>query len=263
MALNLLNDIDEFKEWVPHLKTVFTFDVNIRGTFGNDNLNGVAKDPMLAKWITEFFTKKNDLVLDTFAGVGGILLGVSMAGRRGFGIELYQQNRDAYVALCSRLEQTEFPVDVGDAIEKTKLLENSIFDAIITDPPYGIGHKINRVLEGRGHSTFNMLGKEIPDIGSLPTMEDFYFYLHELAREWWRVIKSGRYLIVFLGDRYIKGRYVSVAHEAVPYIESAGFVLKGIKIWWQKNPARQVHAAYSKTYIPVIDHWNILVFKGE
>src|SRR3954452_73951 len=69
--------------------------------------HGANKPPRLMARLIEFFTRSGELVLDPFAGVGGTLLGASIARgpRRPIGIELAPRGaavcRETGTALCA------------------------------------------------------------------------------------------------------------------------------------------------------------------
>ena len=65
------------------------------------------KPPQLMKQIIEFFTKKNQWVLDPFVGVGGTLFGCSLAKRNGVGIDLENKYLKVYKQVCKELDLNE------------------------------------------------------------------------------------------------------------------------------------------------------------
>ena len=97
---NTLNDLTG-REWTYFLNSVWvTAYPPIADTFGFDvrRIHPSPKPPQLMRDIIHFFTKGNEWVLDPFAGVGGTLVGASLAEpkRRAVGIEIVQQYVDAY-----------------------------------------------------------------------------------------------------------------------------------------------------------------------
>jgi DNA modification methylase len=92
----------------------------------------------------------------------------------------------------------------GDCIETMKELEENSIDAIVTDPPYGIGFM------GKGWDC------------SVPG-EDF-------AREALRVLKPGGHLIAFAATRTV--------HRLTVSLEDAGFEIRDLISWlqWQGFP---------------------------
>lgn len=85
----------------------------------------------------------------------------------------------------------------GDCLEKMKKLESNSIDAIITDPPYGIG----------------FMGKDWDS--SVPGLD--------WAKECYRVLKPGGHIVAFSGTRTI--------HRLAVAIEDAGFEIRDTIHW--------------------------------
>lgn len=85
----------------------------------------------------------------------------------------------------------------GDCLEKMKELESNSIDAIITDPPYGIG----------------FMGKDWDS--SVPGLD--------WAKECYRVLKPGGHIVAFSGTRTI--------HRLAVAIEDAGFEIRDTIHW--------------------------------
>lgn len=85
----------------------------------------------------------------------------------------------------------------GDCLEKMKEIESDSIDAIVTDPPYGIG----------------FMGKDWDS--SVPGLD--------WARECYRVLKPGGHIVAFSGTRTI--------HRLAVAIEDAGFEIRDTIHW--------------------------------
>ena len=79
------------------------------------------KPPQLMKQIIEFFTKKNQWVLDPFVGVGGTLLGCSLSNRRGVGVDLENNYLKIYQNVCKELA---FGEQITTKADSRKIEEN-------------------------------------------------------------------------------------------------------------------------------------------
>lgn len=144
---NKLNDLTG-GEWSYFLRSV----INTRyGTKGEDSfaheirkIHPSPKPPQLMSDIIRFFTKKNELILDYFMGVGGTLLGASITDRNALGIDLSSKYISAYKKASKKLNLKEQVTIKGDSlkllengIEIKKYLKNKKFSLIAIDPPYG------------------------------------------------------------------------------------------------------------------------------
>ncbi|MEM0329478.1 MAG: THUMP domain-containing protein [Nitrososphaerota archaeon] len=74
-------------------------------------------------------------ILDPFAGTGGIMIEGILLGYRVYGIELKRWIADGALRNLSHYAPGEESMIVGDA--RRPMFRDHVFDAIITDPPYG------------------------------------------------------------------------------------------------------------------------------
>jgi hypothetical protein len=74
------------------------------------------------------------------------------------------------------------------------------------------------------------------------------------------VLRPGGYCAVIIRDSYQAGRYVFATAELAQRFERAGFVLKGVKIWYGTG-ARVRPYGYPAGYVPNIVHQNILILQ--
>src|SRR5438477_1003297 len=88
---NRLNDLTG-REWVYFLSSV---EATAYPTSGPQSyahhlrrIHPAPKPPQLMRRIVEFFTRESEWVLDPFMGVGGTLLGCSLASRNAVGLDL-------------------------------------------------------------------------------------------------------------------------------------------------------------------------------
>ncbi|MGI9859903.1 DNA methyltransferase [Moorella naiadis] len=171
---NRLNDLDG-REWLYWTDTLYITAYPPDATHPLRKKHGAMKPPEVMAEIIRFFTKKGELVLDPFAGVGGTLLGAALTGRPSLGFELDPRwvdiyrtiQRDFVVAdgMFRRRDEvitggetiTSRSIDgemrQGDCLELLRQLAAESIAAVITDPPYGINHGAR----GFPHETnFNM-----------------------------------------------------------------------------------------------------------
>ncbi len=127
----------------------------------------------------------------------------------------------------------------GDCIEELKLLEENSVDAIVTDPPYGIGFM------GKEWDNFNPMAIEKAvnkdprtKVGiasmrrssfagqydlSLSANQKFQLWFQQVAKECLRVLKPGGFLLSFGGTR--------TYHRMTCGIEDAGFEIRDTIMW--------------------------------
>lgn len=230
--------------------------------------HGANKPPQLMAHIIEFFTKPGQHVLDPFAGVGGTLIGATICDRRGTGVELNPRWIQIYRQVCEDegLEQQEMVE--GDCLEVLTQMaaEGRTFDFVVTDPPYSIA--LPKTLSGdryaEAHASrrtdFDSFSNDPRDLRNLADFKAYYDALGLVAERIHPLLQPGGYLAVIIRDSYQDSQYIMASYEVSQRIQSAGFVMKGVKVWYGTG-ARIRPYGYPYAYVPNIVHQNILIFR--
>jgi DNA modification methylase len=264
---NTLNDLTG-GEWLFRSKSV------IKGNFGSGThahatrraANKACKPPELCKTIVEVFTKTGDVVLDPFAGTGGIVLGAQMAGRIAVGSELDENQVKAYRDACQEIgnlwEDLDFDaIKVGNFFER-KWKQEPFVDMIFTDPPYfdmDRRKKSKRWWTGKGSQQRPM--EPFKNV-LFPTLDDWLKFMAAFGQRSMELSKPGKYLAYFMEDAYLDGKYEFLTHLSSIAVESAGWVPQGEYIWY--NEARRPGIfGYPTKMITNRTHASILFFKKE
>ena len=120
----------------------------------------------------------------------------------------------------------------GDCLEILKQLPDESVDAVITDPPYGLGF-MGKEWDTFDETQFGIAGLEgqndlkvkkhfdvLPRIGEGKALQEFTF---NWAKECFRVLKPGAHLLSFGGTR--------TYHRMTCAIEDAGFNIRDMLNW--------------------------------
>jgi DNA modification methylase len=264
---NVLNELSG-NEWLYFTKTVLR--TSYPAHLGQDlrRRHGANKPPLLMRHLVEFLTKPEQTVLDPFAGVGGTLLGAAICGRRATGIEINEDWVATYRAVCAREGVAEQELIRGDCREVLRAFadQGRVFDCIATDPPYSIALD-KTMCDGRydlqaRRTDFDRFSEDADDLRNLGSFEDYYAAMGEIAAQLIPVLRLGGYCAVIMRDSYQAGRYVFATAEVARRFETAGFTLKGIKVWYGTG-ARVRPYGYPAAYVPNIVHQNILILRRE
>ena len=200
-----------------------------------------------------------------------------MAEREAVGIEVdprwkevYDEIRESFaIGSDGELVPTDDPRAVreiepelvmGDCLQRMKKLEDASFDAIVCDPPYGVDHGATGFT---AETNFSMQSTVEGDFGSAPTFEAFLDLMTDLGDECARVLRPGKYMVVLIGDRYRKGRFIPLGVRVADALEKRGkFVLKGIRIWCNKSTLRPLRPyAIGSAFVPNITHQNVVIMR--
>lgn len=264
---NILNELSG-NEWLFFSKSVLQTSYRLEYGFDLRKAHGANKPPQLMKHIIEFFTKPGQLILDPFAGVGGTLIGASLCRRKAIGIEINNKWIAIYHKVCERENIVKQEMILGDCTEHLKKFidEKREFDFIATDPPYSIA--LNKTLcDGKygwknRKTGLNGFSDDERDFRNLKTFSEYYDAMENVAKQMYKILKWKGYLAMVIRDSYQNGEYIIAAYELAERIKRAGFILKGIKIWYGTgSPIRPY--GYPIAYVPNIVHQNILIFRKD
>jgi tRNA G10 N-methylase Trm11 len=218
--------------------------------------------------IVEFFTRQGEWVLDPFMGVGGTLLGCSLAGRNGVGLDLSARYIDIYRCAAQQeglALQTSIHDDARRMMEHREV-SGRLFDLVLTDPPYGdmmgrpqSGEKKKRT----GTQEATPFTTSPDDLGNLP----YTLFLDELTSILARaltVLKPDGYLVLFAKDLQPTPQYHNLLHADIVSRLSALPCLRyrGCKIWYDRTP-RLYPFGYPYRFVANQLHQYILVFQKD
>lgn len=269
---NLLNELTG-KEWTFFLNSIWIKaypPVADRCGFDLRKVHPCPKPPLLMRDIILFFTKRDQWILDPFAGVGGGLLGASLCDppRNAVGIDLSSTYVSAYKQVCKSEGLKLHKMICGDARNMLNSAEvrGRDFDLILTDPPYSDlmsrpknGHK--KKLYGRNDATpFT----ELPnDLGNLP-YDDFLTQLRETLNIAVSRLKNKRYLVIFCRDLQPTQERPHILHaDVINAVRSIpGVVYRGMRIW--HDQAVDLYPfGYPYAFVMNQMHQYILIFRKE
>ena len=262
---NKLNDLTG-KEWVFATKSVIpksfppSFQQELR------NQHGGQKPPELCAEIIKVFTKKGEKILDPFAGVGGTLLGCSLSGRMGVGIEKNQKWINVYKEVCKLEKVKEQKMLLGDSIEQLSHL-NEKFDFILTDIPFWIMDKAQKskgVYKKHGEKAKGIYSDKSKlttfNEDELKTKEEWKNLLKKVFTSCYALLKGKKYCAIFIGNMYYDGRYHLLNADLTEIMEKVGYVLKAEKIWY--DVAKKLHLyGINYAFIPSIVHQYIMIYR--
>lgn len=207
--------------------------------------------PQVVRNIILRYSKEKDYVLDPMIGGGTTLVECKLTNRNCLGMDI---NPKA-VKLSKRA--IDFEIDNNSTIKVKKgdarnlnFLENETIDLIATHPPYA-----------------NMIeysdGKIAKDLSSIKNKEKFYNEMEVIAKEFYRILKSGKYCAILMGDTRKNKNYIPMAFNVMQRFLKAGFILKEDIIKHQWNTKMEgFWAKRSKKYnFLLIKHEHLFIFK--
>ena len=270
---NNLNDLTA-KEWITRTVSVFV-------------QKGLGKNSEEAKYeklhpapfsfqdvsrFIEFFTKKGDLVLDPFVGVGSTLKAAALLERRSVGIELNRK----FVELARKRLKAEVPHEIlassvcevvqGDIREELIKIADMSVDFIVTSPPYwGILDKIDHKVRAERLSNGYMhnYGNEEKDLAKISNYDEFVAVLSEIFIQLSGKLNEKKYMVIIVGDFRNKDKYHMFHADLSRELERSNYLkLKGITILYQKF--KKVYPyGYPYAFVPNLHHQYALILQKQ
>jgi DNA modification methylase len=237
--------------------------------------HGGQKPPRLCAELIQRFSKAGDTVLDPFAGVGGTLLGASLAEYEGTGLrdaigfEINKEWIDIYHEVLEKENSdrassgqdplVEQDMRQGDCAELVGEVEAGEVDFLLTDVPYWDMDKVEQTRnkkKTRGSKLGDFDGEEFQ------TKSEWLNDMAEKFERFRHVLNEDGYLAVFIGDMYRDQSYNMLSSELASRIIDVGYTMKANLVWY--DPSKDLHVyGYPFSFIPSMVHQNILIFRNE
>ena len=290
------NDLNEMsgESWLYFTKSLWTSAYPSELGHSERKAHGANKPPRLMARLIEFFTKRDELVLDPFAGVGGTLLGAAICRvpRRALGFELEPRWFDVYQAVVRdamvqrdgagplladlgnadpggprTFDPSGCRMEVGDSLARLPNLATASVDFVATDPPYNpqlpmtmAGGRLAKSFANR-RTDYAMVSSETADIANSASYDEYLDRMEAVLGELRRVLRDRRYATIIVRDAYQEGRYRFTGADLSARAERVGFVTKGDLIWYQAGTRLRPYG-YPRSFVPNIVHQHILVLRA-
>ena len=291
---NTLNELPG-EEWLYFTKSLLTTAYPSELGHKARRVHGANKPPRLMARLIEFFSRTGDLVLDPFAGVGGTLLGASIARgpRRAIGIELDPRWAAVYGEVVRDLsaerdglgpeladlgtadpggprpfDPSGLDLRVGDSLAILPTLAAESIDFVATDPPYNLQLPMTMAggvlaeTHANRRTDYAMITDSPDDLANAADYPAFLDRMETVFGELARVLRDGRYAVVIVRDAYQDGRYVFTGSDLAARAAAVGFIPKGDLIWYQAGTRLRPYG-YPRAFVPNIVHQHVLVLRKE
>ena len=219
--------------------------------------------------LIRYFTKRGQIVLDPFVGVGSTLKACAVDQRKGIGIELNPK----FVELSRERLDTEIgemfstvedqKILEGDARDHIVNIEDESVDFVVTSPPYWSilkkeDHKVRQERLAKGLS--KDYGDDPRDFAMIQNYEEFLEELTRLFGQCARTLKSGKYMAIIVSDFREKSRYIMFHADLARSLEQVGLEMRGLKVLYQRHK-KVFPYGYPYSYVPNIHNQYILILQ--
>ena len=266
---NKLNDLDS-KTWLKFQKSWFIHNPPPRK---KGVLVHPAKFPeTMAQEFIEFFTKKEDTVLDPMAGTGSTLVAALRAGRNSYGIELNSKYAeiareiiaDERSALGSAISDLKSEIINGDASQAASYqLSNVAY--VLTSPPYW------DMLHAKGAETqkkrrtaaeLDVFYSDDPnDLGNVKDYEMFLAKLVQIYQGLKPFLQDRAYLTIIVKNVKKGGKIYPLAWDLARELGKT-YTLKDERLWLQDNQ-RLAPYGLGSAWVSNTFHHYCLQFRNE
>lgn len=265
-------------EWTLHGKSVQIFNGPIAE---KRKIHGAAFPVSLAKHFIEIYSKKNDFILDPFAGVGTTMDAANVLKRYSIGIELNKKFVNLFNEGIDPKDGILNPnferIMINDsALNLAKYIPEESVDLILTSPPYSnLLNKIrdnfadkdfeNNKYKNQSRKLAKPYSKEKDDLGNI-SYREYLFKIENIFSSLQNVAKQGTYNVWVVRDfRDIDDGYpyVSLHSDLMKVAQKAGWIFWDLIIWDQSNQRKLVRLGGKKSrrFYFNIGYSFILVFR--
>ena len=213
------------KKWAPdnfklEMNTVWSFPQ--RGNWATHDAKYRGNwSPYIPRNLLLRYSAEGDLVLDQFAGGGTTLVEAKLLSRNIIGVDINPK------ALERCQEKTGFEWENGGHVYirqgnacNLHFIPDEGIDFICTHPPYADIIKYSESIDG--------------DLSHC-NVKDFLVQIESVAAECYRVLKTGKFCAILMGDTRKKGHVIPMSFDVMNIFKDAGFTLKEIVIKQQHN----------------------------
>lgn len=255
------------KEWALHSKSVWTSREVSSQRNPHHKLHGATFPAALAERLIKMYSRKNDLIMDPFLGVGSTLIASDNLKRKGIGFEIYRQ----FAEISRKL--TDGRVVNTDCKNLKRYVKDNTVQLTLTSPPYAdfikksildrkITHKTSKLVSDN-NSVIKQYGENPHDLGNLG-YDDFLEQVGLIMKKIYDVTRVGGYNIWVVKDhRNTKQRipYIPVHMDIARAGEQAGFTFHDMIVWDQNDQRSLVLLGYPTVFYVNINHTFLVVMR--
>ena len=167
------------------------------------------------------YSRKGDLVLDTFAGSGTTLIECRRLGRDGIGVEL---NADIALKAKALIDQEPNPSSV-----KTEVIvgDSKTLDFQATLREFGDRHAQLLIMHPP-YDDIIAFSEDANDLSNCRTTEEFLTDFGQVVENATPVLEKGRFFALVIGDKYSKGQWVPLGFYCMQEVLKRGYLLKSV-----------------------------------
>jgi len=181
--------------------------------------------PQIPNQIMRRFTKRGEVVVDLFSGMGTTLIECRHLGRHGIGVELLEsvseRSRERISAASNDFNVSTTVLTADSTLSETRNLVSkelerlgtTYADGLFLHPPY---HDI---------ITFS---DDPRDLCNAPDVDSFLRKFRSVVENAYSLLRPSRFMALVIGDKYTKSEWVPLGFECMQVCRQVGFQLKAV-----------------------------------
>ncbi|GAB6188949.1 hypothetical protein JCM30566_06880 [Marinitoga arctica] len=237
------------KKYGLEYSTVWSFPERGRWETHNSKYRGNFA-PQIARNIILRYSKEDDLILDPMVGGGTTLIEAKLLNRKSIGVDI-NPNAIKISKQNITFEKGKYKPKciVGDA-RNLNFIKNNSIDLILTHPPY-----LNIIKYSEG---------EIKgDFSNISGVKKFCDELEYAVKEFYRVLKPGKFCAILIGDTRRNRHYIPLAYFVMQKFLKNNFILKEdiIKIQYNCQTTPYWKKQVEKYNFYLIMHEHLFIFR--
>lgn len=177
--------------------------------------------PQIPNQMIKRYTKKGDWIIDTFAGCGTTLIESQRLGRNSIGIELQEDIAEQ----ARRLINTE--PNRYNTVQEIFTGDSAVIDYMSILQRYG-QNRVQLVIMHPPYHDIIRFSNDHRDLSNASSLESFLAMLNRVASNALSVLDKDRYLVLVIGDKYVRGEWIPLGFAAMNEIMKLGCKLKSI-----------------------------------
>jgi len=218
--------------------------------------------PQIPNQLMRRFTKKGDVVLDTFLGSGTTLIECKRLGRNGVGIELLPKIAE----LAKQRISQETLFDSKDKLFSTILVADSTKEAT--------RKKVEEVLKNHGKQNIQFIIMHPPyhdiikfsdrpdDLSNAKSVQEFLKLFGDVVSNFLDLLEKEHYLAVVSGDKYTNYEWVPLGFMTMQEaLNRNGLILKSILVKNMVNNRAKRNQEHLWRYRALV--WGFYIFRHE
>jgi len=252
------------KEWLQYSFSIWR---DIKKENGERQIKHPAMFPiLLPSRIINIFTKRYDVVLDPFMGIGSTILAAYQNQRLSIGFEL---SKDFVRVARNRINEmkgifhTDKILEPKIFNEDARLIDQEIatetIDLCVTSPPYWDILNMRRTADGK--NTVNYSNSDT-DIGNIANYKIFLDELKNIFAKVYNILKYNGHCVVVVMDLRKKDKFYPFHSDVADFMKEIGFSFEDIIIWDRQNEYNNMRPlGYPYVFRVNKVHEYILIFK--